>query len=143
MPFFNELVNLGLNEIYRSETIIKLKIYLEKNIELTIITSSITYEESIELQDFVQEITSEELNHITISQDAIEVITFLSGYISRSLLKSTDCEECKRALNIDPVSSSYLDDLNRGGLKLPTSALNNYTQCAFLSLTTKSKGLLN
>ena len=83
------------------------------------------------LQDFVQEITGEDLNHITISQDANEVNTFLSGYISRSLLKSTDCEECRRALNIDPVSSSYLDDLNKGGLKLPTSALNNYTQCAF------------
>ena len=122
---------VSLNEIYRSETIIKLKTYLEKNIELTTITSPITDEESIELQDFVQEITGEDLNHITISQDAIEVITFLSGYISRSLLKSTDCEECKRALNIDPVSSSYLDDLNKGGLKLPTSALNNYTQCAF------------
>ena len=74
------------------------------------------------------------MNHITISHDAIEAITFLSGYISRSLLKSTDCEESKRALNIDPVSSSYLDDLNKGGLKLPTSALNNYTQCAFYIL---------
>ena len=106
---------VSLNEIHRSETIIKLKTYLEKNIELTTITSAITDEESIELQDFVQEITGEDFNHITISQDAIEVITFLSGYISRSLLKSTDCEECKRALNIDPVSSSYLDDLNKGG----------------------------
>ena len=122
---------VSLNEIYRSKTIIKLKTYLEKNIELTTITSPITDEESIELQDYVQEITGEDLNHITISQDAIEVITFLSGYISCSLLKSTDCEECKRALNIDPVSSSYLDDLNKGGLKLPTSALNNYTHCAF------------
>ena len=118
---------VSLNEIYRSETIIKLKTYLEKNIELTTVTSPITDEESIELQDFVQEITGEDLNHITISRDAIEVITFLSGDISRSLLKSTDCEEYKRALNIDPVSSSYLDDLNKGGLKLPTSALNNYT----------------
>ena len=122
---------VSLNEIYRSESIIKLKTFLEKNIELTTITSPITDEESIELHDFVQEISREDFNHITISQDAIEVITFLSGYISRSLLKSTDCEECKRALNIDPVTSSYLDDLNKGGLKIPTSSLNNYTQCAF------------
>ena len=122
---------VSLNEIYRSETIIKLKTYLEKNIELTTITSPLTDEESIELQDFVQEITGEDLNHITISQNDIQVITFLSGYISRSLLKSTSCEECKRALNIDPVSSSYLDDLNKGGFKLSTSALNNYTQCEF------------
>ena len=122
---------VSLKEIYRSESIVKLKTFLEMNIELTTITSPITDEESIALHDFVQEIIGEDFNHITISQDAIEVITFLSGYISRSLLKNIDCEECKRALNIDPVSSSYLDDLNKGGLKLPTSSLNNYTQCAF------------
>ena len=58
-----------------------MKTYLERNIELTI-TSLITDEESIELQHFVQEITLEDLNHITISQDAIEVITFLSGSLT-------------------------------------------------------------
>ena len=47
------------------------------------------------------------------------------------MLKSIDCEECKIALNSDPVSSSYLDEYNKGGLKLPTSSLNNYTQSAF------------
>ena len=122
---------VSLKEIYRSESIVKLKTFLEMNIELTTITSPITDEESIALHDFVQEITGEDFSHITISQDAIEVITFLSGYISRSLLKNIDSEECKRALNMDPVSSSYQDDLNKGGLKLPTSSLNNYTQCAF------------
>ena len=59
------------------------------------------------------------------------MITFVSGYISRTLLNSLDCEECKIAFTNDPVSSSYLDDYNRGGLEIPTSALNSYTQCGF------------
>ena len=29
------------------------------------------------------------------------------------------------------MSSTYLDDYNKGGLEIPTSALNSYTQCAF------------
>ena len=63
---------------------------------------------------------------MTISQDAVDVITFVSGYILRSLLNSLDCEECKIALTNNPVSSTYLDDYNRGGLEIPTSALNSY-----------------
>ena len=38
--------------------------------------------------------------------------------ISRSLPKTIDCEECKKALSLDPVSSSYLDDYNKGGGQL-------------------------
>ena len=60
--------------------------------------------------------------------------TFLSGCISRTLLKTIDCEEFKIALNFDPVSCSYLDEYNKGGHKLPTSSLNNYTLCAFSTL---------
>ena len=65
------------------------------------------------------------------SLNAIEIITFISGYLSRSLLKNIGCEDCKKALNSDPVSSAYLDGQNKGGLKLSTSSLNNYTQCSF------------
>ena len=80
---------------------------------------------------FFININQENFNHITISQDAVDVITFVSGYISRSLLNSLDCEECKIALTNDPVSSTYLDDYNRGGLEIPTSALNSYTLSLF------------
>ena len=107
------------------------KIFLSNNIELTSNTASITDEESSILQDFLETVNQENFDHITISQDAVDVITFVSGYISRSLLNSLDCEECKIALTNDPVSSTYLDDYNRGGLEIPTSGLNSYTQCAF------------
>ena len=115
---------VNLKEVYRSESIIKVKTFLTNNIELTTITSSLlTDEQTIAVQDFVQSIIQEDLDHIFISQDATEVITFVSGYIFRSLLKNIDCAACKKALNNDPVSSAYLDEQNQGGLKLPTSSL--------------------
>ena len=120
-----------MKEVFRSESILKFKTLLTKNIELTPILSTITEEESIILEDFKQSLIHENFDHISISQDATDVITFISGYISRSLLKSIDCEVCRIALNNDPVSNAYLDDYNKGGLKLPTSSLTSYTQCAF------------
>ena len=122
---------VSLKEVYRSESILKLKTLLINNIELTPIISSITDEESFILEDFVRSLTLENFDHISISQEAIDVISFISGYISHSLLKSIDCEACRIALNNDPVYSAYLDDYNKGGLKLTTSSLNSYTQCAF------------
>ena len=83
--------------------------------------------QSIAVVDFVQSIVQEDFDDISISQNAIEAITFISRYISRSLLKNIDCEDCKKAFNSDPVSSAYLDEQNKGGLKLPTSSLNNYS----------------
>ena len=133
---------VSLEEIYRSESILKLKTLLANNIELTPIISSITDEESIILEDFVQSLTLENFDHISISQDAIHVITSLSGYISHSLLKSIDCEACRIALNNDPVSSAYLDYYNKGRLKLPTSSLNSYTQCAFSILNHQEQRIL-
>ena len=120
----------------------ELKTFLSNNIELTSNITSITDEESSFLQDFLETVNQEHFDHITISQDAVDVITFVSGYISRSLLNSLDCEECKIALTNDPVSSTYFDDYNRGGLEIPTSALNSYTQCAFSILNHLDKGFL-
>ena len=105
---------MSLKEIYRSELIVKLKTFLKNNIELTTITSPEPDQDSVILHSFIHENNNEDtIHHITISQNAVEVITFLSGYISHSLLKSIDCEECKIALNIDPVSSIYLDEYNK------------------------------
>ena len=82
---------VSLKQVYRSESIIKVKTLLANNIELTTITSSLlTDEQSIAVENFVQSIVQEDLDDISISQDAIEVITFIPGYISRSLLKKID-----------------------------------------------------
>ena len=81
----------SLKELYLSESIIKVKTHLANKIELTTISSSLlTDEQSIAVEDFVQSIVQEDLYNISISQDAIEVITFISGYICRSLLKKIE-----------------------------------------------------
>ena len=68
---------VSLREIYRSESIVKLKTILYNTVELTAITHSVTGKESITQQAFIQEIIIEDLHHITICQEAVEVITFL------------------------------------------------------------------
>ena len=54
---------VSLNEVYCSESILKLKTFLSKNIELTIITSSLTDEQSTTIQDLVHSITQGDFDH--------------------------------------------------------------------------------
>ena len=78
---------VSLKEVYSCESIIKVETFLTNNIELATITSYLlTDEQSIAVQHFVQSIIQEDLDHIFISQDAIEVITFVS---SRSIYSKT------------------------------------------------------
>ena len=84
---------VSLKEIYRSESIVKLKTFLNKNVELTTITHPVTDEESVTLHSFIQEIINEYLSHITICQYAVEVITFFQGiylahYSRQSIVKN-------------------------------------------------------
>ena len=72
---------VSLKEVYRSESILKIKTFLSKNIELTTITSSCADEESISVEEFALSITQDDFDHIVTSEDAVEVITFVSGYI--------------------------------------------------------------
>ena len=86
---------VSLKEIYRSESIVKLKTFLNKNVELTTITCPVTDEKSATLHSFIQEIINEDLSHITICQDAVEVIIFLLGiylahYLRISIVKNAE-----------------------------------------------------
>ena len=54
-----------------------------------------------------------------------------SGYKSLSLVRYIECERCTISLNNDLVSSAYLDESNKGGLKYPNSSMSNYVQSAF------------
>ena len=65
---------VSLKEIYRSESIVKLKTFLNKNVELTTITHPVTDEESVTLHSFIQEIINEDLSYITICQDSRQSI---------------------------------------------------------------------
>ena len=63
------------DKFYHSESIVKLKTLLSKNMEPISNISSITDDESTILQDFLKAINEENFGHITISQDAAVVVT--------------------------------------------------------------------
>ena len=65
---------VSLKKIYRSKSILKIKTYLSKNIELTTITSSCSDEESISVEEFALSITLDDFDYIVISEVAVEVI---------------------------------------------------------------------
>ena len=58
----------------------------------------------------------------------------ISGYISHKLLKDVSCLDCVNSLQQDPIQTQYLQDLDRGGLTLPSSSLNNFVESAFCVL---------
>lgn len=66
------------------------------------------------MQDLVHSISQEDFDHLILSEDAVEVIRLVSGYISRSLSKNIDCEACKIALSNESVTSAYIDEQNKG-----------------------------
>ena len=121
---------VSLNEVLRSESIIKIKSMLERDFELSALEdlSHDCVEEPVDF--FIDEIKTEDLSNLTLSIDTEEVVVYIAGYISHCLLKRTQCECCIHLLKTDPVSNAYVDILDRG-LKLPPSALNNHVQTAF------------
>ena len=124
---------VSLNEVMRSESIIKIKCMLERDFELSALEdlSHDYVEEPVDV--FIEEIKNEDLSNLTLSTDSEEVVVYITGNISHCLLKRTQCEYCIHLLNTDPVSNAYVDNLDRG-LKLPPSALNNHVQTAFAVL---------
>ena len=70
--------------------------------------------------------------NITPSANDTNVIYYVSGYIARSIIRVTKCDECTEVLresNVEPLifdesmdyqSSEFFDAVNRGGLSRPT-----------------------
>ena len=124
---------VSLNEVLRSESIIKIKSMLERDFELSALEDlSHDYVEG-PVDAFIDEIKTEDLSNLTLSINTEEVVVYIAGYISHCLLKRTQCECYIHLLKTDPVSNAYVDNLDRG-LKLPPSALNNHVQTAFVVL---------
>ena len=133
---------VSLNEVLRSESVIKIKSMLERDFKLSALEDLSHYcvEKSVDV--FIDETKSEELSNLTLSTDSEEVVVYIAGYISHCLLKRTQCECCIYLLKTDPVSNAYVDNLDRG-LKLPPSALNNHVQTAFAVLEYKEHKIIS
>ena len=69
--------------------------------------------------------------------DGMEVATIIAGYISKKLRERSKCQACKTNLagSKDGVDhDQYLKILNRGGLTIPSSYLNEFVQSSFAVL---------
>ena len=125
---------VSLTEVMRSESIISLKTILKNELRVEELTSSEELDDE-QISKFISGARFENHDHILLSNDTAEVVTYVAGYISYSLLKKVICTECVGKLKQDPVTNNYVQSLNHS-LTLPPSALNHYTYTSFAILDT-------
>ena len=71
------------------------------------------------------------LDQFGISDDTKDVVAYISGHITYSLLKHSNCQDCIDFLHKDTITNSFVGALNRGGLQLPSSVLYSYVESSF------------
>ena len=126
---------VSLSEVISSESIIKMKTLLQHKLEISALTkeSNQEYDENL-LEEQVLKLQLINYENLLLSEKSHQVVTYISGYISYTLLKDASCIECINLLQQDPIVTQYLKDLDRGGLTLPSSSLNHYAESAFCVL---------
>ena len=73
----------------------------------------------------ILEIMSNEIQDCELNTESSEIATYLVGFISKKLLKKTICKECKLCediltSNLVEEGVDYINQLNRGGLRIPS-----------------------
>ena len=126
---------VSLSEVISSESIIKMKSLLQHKLEISALTieSNQEYDENL-LEEQVLKLRCINYEDLVLSEKSHQVVAYISGYISHSLLKDASCLECINLLQQDPILTQYLKDLDRGGLTLPSSSLSYYVESAFCVL---------
>ena len=76
-----------------------------------------------------------------VADSECQMAVYIAGYITQALIKDTSCDDCLHRLKEDQVTNSYLDTLNRGGLKLPSMSLHSYVQTAFCVIEDNPPGI--
>lgn len=129
---------ISLQDVLRSENIIKIKTYLQHSIPLSSINEDSQNENNY--NDFTEDIS--EIPPVAIDSDSFDVVVYVSGYIYHCLLNKPpvcSCKSCGNALQICKVDSKYLHLLNRGGLSVPGVALTDYVASGFAILNVVEK----
>ena len=126
---------VSLSEVISSESIIKMKSLLQHKLEISALTieSNQEYDENL-LEEQVLKLRCINYEDLVLSEKSHQVVAYISGYISHSLVKDASCLECINLLQQDPILTQYLKDLDRGGLTLPSSSLSYYVESAFCVL---------
>ena len=121
---------VSLTEVIRSESILSYKILLKHTIDYTELQLSTTDTINQKITEFLVNIHTNSLDQLVISDDTKDV-SYISGYITYSLLKHSKCQDCIDFLHKDPITNSFESALNRGGLQLPSSVLYSYVESSF------------
>ena len=105
---------VSLSEVISSESIIKMKSLLEHKLEISVLTveSNQEYDENL-LEEQVLKLQCINYEDLVLSEKSHQVVAYISGYISHSLLKYDSYLECIKLLQQDPILTHYLKDLDR------------------------------
>ncbi len=137
---------VSLREVLNSEKILTLTSLLKVGIN--------TWEENLkddrlneDLDKLVSEVRSMELHDVQLTDKSMEVSAYIGGYIVKALVKNNNksknnnsnnkkmssCSDCKtRLLNQrSEEHTEYLRLVSRGGLKIPSLSLIQYTSAVF------------
>ena len=132
---------VSLQEVIRSESIIKLKSLLKRNIDIT--SLSITGHSNSSIYDFTRNMLINDYDHLQLTDASQQVAVYISGYISLKLSEHTHCPVCLSSLNNNLISSEYVSNLNQGGLTLPCTSLQHFVLSAFCLLEVSEKEIRN
>ena len=86
---------ISLKEVLKSESIIQVKTILSNSLESVDYLPNMPLEPSELIEQFVTEIVqNEEFDNLSLSNDCKEVIVYISGYITHSLVPNIKCKDC-------------------------------------------------
>ena len=104
---------VNLQEVLISESLIKMKSLLKRNIDISSLCSPSTSTSSI--KDYAQDLLLNDYDHLHLTEDSQQVAVYISGYISLSLTERLKCRDSFMFLaELDTVSSEYFNNLNEG-----------------------------
>ena len=88
----------------------------------------------------------EEISEGAFDDDSSEVVTTMSGYIARKLLKRSKCKYCEKKLTVhdqDLQNDQYLTLLSRGDLYVPPKEPARFVCSCFAILDFVEGGILS
>ena len=118
---------VSLTEVLRSESIISYQALLKREIDFTKLQLHTKDDINQKIEEFILGVHSNPLEHLVLSNDTKDVVVYVSGYITRSLL----CQDCSELFHKDPIETCFVSAINRGGLQLTFSIFYSYVESAF------------
>ena len=124
---------VSLKEVMRYESIIQVKTILQNCLEPVEYSTSNSSEYSKLIEEFIAEfVQSEDFDNLILSDNCQEVVVYISGYITHSLVSTLICNFCLECLHNHLETSPYVDSLNRGGAYLAATIPKHLCPESFL-----------